>query len=251
MILRLNSLKMTQIKYYLIAIVLIINILGCKKSQENPAGNIIVNISLQDQYGYNSSDKSGISIDLSSGTKSYSGITNTQGTCTFETMTSGLYRFKLNKTGYISNSSSPEISHKSDSIQTVASFEMTQIPTYNLTIDSIAFSTENDQRLFSYGNIINIDRPPSIQFGFIAYFGDNNQVSKDNYLFYHFGSILYYQITGTKYMSWVTAIVYPLLSSTNSTLYVRFYPKEKYFDWTTIRTESYGTPSGVFKWVIK
>jgi len=97
----------------------------------------------------------------------------------------------------------------------------------------------------------NIKGLPKIQYSTIVYFSNNINVSKDNYLFYHFGAVMYFYINCNNCQIQVSNWIYPYLVPPGyDTLYVRVYPRAAYPEWLDIREDAFGIPSEVYKWVV-
>ena len=129
-----------------------------------------------------------------------------------------------------------------------------EIPNYQISFDSIKRKPviEDNLRLYGYGKLHNTKGLPKIQYQSIAYFSNKVGVSKDDYLFYHFGAIIIHYINGDNCQIWITNCTNSYLVPPGyDTLYVRIYPIATYPEWLEIREEAFGVPSDVYKWVIQ
>ena len=236
----------------ILLLVCLILFFGCKKDDE--LNNVTMNIKLIDENDYEIENSNNIIVILTRGQENYAGSTNSNGNCIFENLPYGVFKVELKKNGFISESISPELLYyENDSID-VYKFKMLEIPQYTVSIDSITRSYEMDyeRRLYAYGVLNNTKGIPKVQYRLISYFSDSEDVSKDNYSFYHYTSILGGKIEDDNtcelmITNWVNSFIVPPEADT---LYVRFYPCAQYSDWIPIREEAFGTPSDVFKWIV-
>ena len=234
-----------------IATICLFVLLGCNKEDE--LGEVIVKIKLIDENEYEMENKSGINVVLTRGQEKYSSTTNSLGESYFDNLPYGIFNVELEKEGYISDLCTPSIEyHDNDSIDFFR-FNMLEIPKYSVKIDSIIRKRDMDydSRLYAYGKLQNKKGIPKVQYRLITYFGDKENVSKDNFQFYHYTAILGWKIEGNNcelmITNWVNSFIVPPEADT---LYVRFYPCASYFDWIPIREQAFGTPSDVFKWIV-
>ena len=87
---------------------------------------------------------------------------------------------------------------------------MLEIPDIKITIDSIEISPDFDYtwRLFAYGKLFNAQVPPRMQYDGIVYFGDTENVSKDDYILYHYAAIIKHYIDGDNCQIWLTRWIF-------------------------------------------
>ncbi|MBW6536947.1 MAG: hypothetical protein K0B11_18205 [Mariniphaga sp.] len=205
---------------------------------------------LIDQNWLPLSDHSGIAITLSRGSELFEGVTDEKGKFVFYDLPYGIFDVSLEKDGFISDLIQPEITHhKGDSVWS-HSFNMVEIPHFRLTIDSIIIDPAFGQKLLAYGTISETRGEPPHQYGMRVFFSDSPDVSKDNYLYYHFGTILKRLINDGYYEMWITNWYGRLIQGDFDTLYVRVYPCAFYNEWLKLREEGLGTPAEVFEWVV-
>lgn len=235
----------------IISLICLILFFGCNKEDE--LSDVTLNIKLIDENDYPVENGSNIIVTLTRGQENYSETTTSNGNCTFESLPHGVFNVELKKDGFISEYIAPKLSYyEIDSID-VHQFKMLEIPQYTVSIDSITRSYEMDYetRLYGYGTLHNIKGIPKIQYRLIAYFSDNEDVSKNNYTFYHYTTILGWKIANNScelmITNWVNSFIVPPEADT---LYVRFYPCARYPDWGPIREEAFGSPSDAFKWIV-
>ncbi|MCA1761211.1 MAG: hypothetical protein LC658_15690, partial [Bacteroidales bacterium] len=195
---------------------------ACEKEEE--LHDIEVKVQLIDENGYSLDDRSGVAITLSRGSETFHGISDDQGKSVFSDLPYGIFNVLLEKEGFISDLIQPEITnHKGDSVWSY-DFRMVEIPNYRLRIDSIIIDPAFGKKLLAFGEIYNTKGLPAIQLGMRVFFGDTPDVSKDNYLYYHFGTIMKRLINDGYYEMWITNWYGSLIQGDFDTLYVRVYP---------------------------
>ncbi|SHJ06836.1 hypothetical protein SAMN05444280_11089 [Tangfeifania diversioriginum] len=218
---------------------------ACEKELQD----IEVEVKLIDENDYPLADQSGAKIILSRGNEAYTGITDENGRYVFHSFPYGIFNVSLEKEGFISDISQPElVNHKGDSVW-VHQFRMVEVPHFQLTIDSIVEQDFGD-KLLAFGELFNTRGEPAHQYGARVFFSNTPDVSKDNYLYYHFGTLLKRLIHGGRYEMWITSWFGSLIQGDYDTLYVKVYPCAFYNDWLTLREEGLGTPSEVFEWKV-
>lgn len=226
-------------------------LLSCHKNEVQ--NNVVIEVKLIDENEYLISDNSGINITLSGEKQKFNGNTDSNGKCTFYDFPVGKFKVELEKSGFISQFIAPELTTHIDDSTNVHSFKMLEIPRYQLALDSIRKENVQDNHLLvAKGKINNMKGLPKIQYSAIAYFNSTNKVSKVDYLFYHFVSILNPTIIGNsceyRITNWTNTYIVP---PTASSLFVKIYPRATYPEWTEIREEAFGTPSDVFEWHVQ
>lgn len=231
-----------------LCLLLIVVLIACEK--EEGLQDIEVSVKLIDQNWYPLTDYSGVSVTVTRGNETYQGITNEHGKYVLSKLPYGIFNVKLEKDGFISELIRPEIiNHTSDSVW-LHSFRMVEIPNFGLTIDSIFLKSRNEDRAFAYGDITDLKGMPAVQYGLRLFFSNTPDVSKDNYQFYHFGTIMGRLIKNGRYEMWISNFSGGILEGDYDTLYVRVYPCAFYTEWTKLRKEGLGIPAEVFKWVL-
>lgn len=232
----------------LIFLILFIVPAACEKEENSHDTEVTVN--LIDQNWVTLSDHSGVAITLSRGRELFQGLTDEQGKSVYYDLPYGIFDVSLDKEGFISDLIQPEITHhKGDSVW-LHSFDMVETPHFKLIIDSIIIDPAFGQKLLAFGTISDTRGEPPHQYGMRVFFGDTPDVSKDNYLYYHFGTILKRLINDGYYEMWITNWHGSLIQGDFDTLYVSVYPCAFYREWTTLRKEGLGTPAEVFEWVV-
>ncbi|WP_163324864.1 hypothetical protein [Draconibacterium mangrovi] len=234
----------------LIPFICLVFLFACDKENEWP--ELVINVQLIDENENASDDHSGVAITLTRGEEQFNGVTDSKGDCVFPDFPYGIFAVELEKNGFVTFDTYPKLTyHINDRVNTF-SYKMNEVPQYRIELDSITKPEDGEwSRMFAYGRIYNMkDQPPSYYHA-IAYFNTTNDVSKDNYSFFHYAGILLDEVVGDTREIWITNYAYGYLIPENTeTLYVRLYPCAKYFDWGTIRDEALGEPSEVFEWVI-
>lgn len=234
---------------FLILICFCVFVLGCKKDNDLP--NLVLKIKLFDENGYSVSDKSDIKILLSRGLESFHGVTDSKGECSFSNFPYGIFNVQLEKNGFISEFMNPELTYHENDTLDVHTYNMVEIPNFEIIIDSITKSTSSYDGYFGYARLKSTNGKPLIQYNSRVYFSDKNDVSKDNYLFFLYGPILAWFIDGDNCIVWIRDMHSDNpVPSGYETLYVRIYPKAFNGDWYLFREEALGKPSEVFKWKV-
>ncbi len=247
-----NSTKMRILGTVKLIISVGIFLLASCKKQETPT-NIVVNVNLIDENEYVITNNSGINITLSDGQENFMGVTGSNGECTFNNLPYGTFNVKFEKSGFISEYINPVLSHNENDSINFHSYKMLEIPNFEISLDSINRKSKvgDNSRLYGYGKLHNTKGLPKIQYETIVYFSNNINVSKDNYLFYHFGAVMIFYINGNNCQIWMSnPLISYLVPPGYDTLYVRVYARAAHPEWLDIREEAFGVPSDVYKWVI-
>lgn len=231
-----------------IFLLLFIVSVACEKEED--LQDIEVKVQLIDENGYSLDDRSGVAIKVSRGSETFHGVSDKLGKYVFHDFPYGIFNVSLEKDGFISDLIQPEITnHKGDSVWSY-DFRMVEIPNYRLRIDSIIIDPAFGKKLLAFGEIYNTKGLPAIQLGMRVFFSNTPDVSKDNYLYYHFGTILKRLIDDGYYEMWITSWYGSLIQGDFDTLYVRVYPCAFYNEWLKLREEGLGTPAEVFEWMV-
>ena len=236
---------------YIVLLIFCLFVLGCEKENENP--NLIIKAKLIDENGYALVDNSGINVRLIRGQELYQGTTDSKGECSFPDFPYGIFNVQFEKNGYISEYRNPQLTYHDTDTLNVFSYNLVEIPKYEIVIDSI---TENRSPIYlscyyGYARFIKINSMPLWQYDLKVYFSDTSDVSSEKYLFFHYGIILRYLIDGNKCIVVIRSDGEKTeIPPGYESLYVRFYPKARNGDWYMIRDEALGKPSEVFKWKV-
>lgn len=224
-------------------------VLGCKR--ENDGSNLVLKIKLFDENGFSVSDESGTKILLSRGQETFQGVTDSKGEYRFRNFPYGIFNVQLERKGFISEFKNPELTYQDNDTLDVHTYNMVEIPNFEIIIDSITKSTSSYDGYFGYAKLKSTNGKPLIQYNSRVYFSDKNDVSKDNYLFFLYGPILTSFINGDECIVWIRDMHSDNpVPSGYETLYVRIYPKAFNGDWYLFREEALGKPSAVFKWKV-
>ena len=242
-----QSLSVAGILRMLFPVLVFLSFFGCEKEQ--PLPDATVKVKLYDENWREVTDNSGVEVSLIRGDEKYQGVTDGRGELLFSRMPYGVFQVSLKKEGFVSYDIAPELTvHEDDSVD-VHPFMMYQVPGFTVAFDSLWLAPNNRERFYGSGKFLRYNGPPLIQYNAIVYFGTDSNVSKDNYLFLHYGAIIIHYITGDRFTIWITNWVNQFLVPAGyDKLYVRVYPVAPYHDWITIRNEALGTPSEVFEW---
>lgn len=161
----------------------IIFLSGCQPDKEIIKGSISGFIRTFDQSSVPVEDQSGVTVNLYKDTALLeSQYTDPEGKYTFETVPYGTYRIDPAKDGYVSVWDPSLVHHIGGYSPTLANYQLYEIPTYVLTIDSITYDTVNDYILFYVKFNGDTLLPPSV-YGYIlrAFAGPGQDVNMDNY----------------------------------------------------------------------
>ena len=224
---------------------------GCERDEVVLTGEITGYLKVYDENSYSISEKDKFEITLKNDSLTESCITDDAGWFSFKNIPNGNYSAEVKKDGFIQDEKKVVIHHIGGYSPTFKAITMHRIPQFQISIDSIIVEPTYGERLWAYSHISNYTDLPKIQYEVMVYFNDTENVSKDDYLFYHYGSILPRNILGDQCIMWVSMWDYNFLYPDGyDSLYVRGYPRANYLDWFTLREEAFGTPSEVFKWKI-
>lgn len=134
---------------------------ACEKKEGFQDIDVIVK--LTDQNWYPGTDHSGVTVALTQGNGTFKGITNENGKSVFPKLPYGIFNVTLEKEGYIPDLIGPlVINNTSDSVWSYF-FQMVEIPSFRITIDSIFYKSKMDDRAFAYGNITGLKGMPAVQ----------------------------------------------------------------------------------------
>lgn len=247
---KLNSMKIAKTIGFLFLICATL-LFSCKKEDE--LNDVAVKVTLIDENESPIGDNSGVGVVLSRGQEKFQATTDVNGQCVFPGFPFGIFNVKLEKEGFISEYIHSELTHHENDSIAVHSFKMLEMPDIKISIDSITIRPDEGYnfRLWAYGKLYNAEGTPRIQYNGIAYFGDHENVSKDDYILYHYCAIVKHYIKGNNCQIWITNWRFSnLVPPGYDALYIRFYPVPPYPEWLTIREEALGEPSDVFEWIV-
>jgi hypothetical protein len=194
---------------------------SCSKEKELLKGDIIGKITLFDQNFNASADNSGVQIALYSDSTFLAGITtDMRGFYRFEDINYGKYRIDILKENYIKPENLYTFNHVGGYSPTIYDGSLHKIPDYLLTIDSLkVLSPDNEILVFLKVN--NDTIIPFSYYSLIGYYGNNAEVSKDNYSGIVTGIVSGWVMT-SPYKA--PAIIYDFYENFPSeTFYIRFY----------------------------
>lgn len=236
---------------YIVLLIFCLFVLGCEKENENP--NLIIKAKLIDENGYALVDNSGVNVRLIRGQELYQGTTDSKGECSFPDFPYGIFNVQFEKNGYISEYRNPQITYHDTDTSNVFSYNLVEVPKYEIVIDSITKSRHqySTNGYYGYARLKNMKGKPSIQLSSRVYFSDKSDVSSEKYLFFHYGPMLIFLINGDKCIVWIRSDgEKTYIPPGYDTLYVRVYPIALNGDWYIVREEALGKPSEVFKWKV-
>lgn len=235
---------------YIVLLIFCLFVLGCEKENENP--NLIIKAKLIDENGYALVDNSGVNVRLIRGQELYQGTTDSKGECSFPDFPYGIFNVQFEKNGYISEYRNPQLTYHDTDTSNVFSYNLVEIPKYEIVIDSIKRSNKIlYDSYFGYARLKNTKGKPYIQYDSRVYFSDKSDVSAEKYLFFLYGPMLIFHMDGDKCIVWIRHFGSgDIIPPGYETLYVRVYPNALNLDWHIIREEAFGKPSEVFKWKV-
>lgn len=172
-----------MVKYTHIVFALLILLFSCQKEEEPLTGTITGRMTIYDQHYKSQSDCSGIAVNLYSEADLISSIlTDTKGGFEFENIPYGKYKIELEKDKYIQGWDPPYIYHVGGYSPSFASTGIFEIPTYQVSLDSVGYYSTAYRLLF----FLKVDGDTvisgnSFNHVFIVFLGTTPEVSKDNF----------------------------------------------------------------------
>jgi hypothetical protein len=155
---------------------------GCQPDKEIIRGSIAGFIYALDQSAVLLNDHSGVVVKLYKDSSLIdTKITDANGKYTFDAIPYGKYRIDPEKEGYVPDWDQPVVHHIGGYSPTLVNYRVYEIPTYELTIDSISFDPIN--YFFSIYVKFNGDTIlPATNYGYIirAFAGATPGANKDN-----------------------------------------------------------------------
>jgi hypothetical protein len=242
---------------------MLILLTACREEELLMTGRINGQMKMYDQTGTYLPDHSGIEVNLMQGNSIVAtDVTNVRGGYLFENIPYGRYRILLSKEKYVQAWNPPSFDHVGGYAATSIDRNMFEIPTYELTLDSISYYYLYEPVYFIHlkvnGDTVIKRNPPG--YPFIVYAGTTDDVSRDNYTSIGYGLLRdyvgYYPSQGTP------VAVYGYLSFNNmspliqnvftDTVWLRIYPLANGQNYPVLRfyPEALGTPSNVIRFVI-
>jgi hypothetical protein len=228
----------------------------CRKDKL-PTGDIAGRIILRNNDYTLPSDRSGVEIKLYKDTlMEEAAYTNTAGTYHFTDKIYGKYRLMMNVEKYMvsgSYSSGFSFYHIGGECPTIVKeFTFYEIPSFNLTVDSIKVNPNGDYPIYLY---VKVDggtaKPNALLIGFCS---NSKNVSKDNYIAIARGEFGDYAFTSTAMIRVpVWAFLHNMDASffqylTSDTIFIRLYPVAYGQDlYKPINFQALGEPSDVIK----
>jgi hypothetical protein len=180
-----------MVKYTHIVFALLILLPACQKDEEIISGTITGRMAIYDQNYKSQTDRSGIIVNLFQ-QNDLIGSTSTDpdGGYLFENIPYGKYVIGLRKDKYIQGWAPPAIYHVGGYSPTFSSLSVSEIPTYQISLDSIGFYSPNYQ--FIYHLKVDGDTVVSgaaYRYSFIVFAGNTPDVSRDNFILMGKGSL--------------------------------------------------------------
>jgi hypothetical protein len=173
-----------KIKYTHFILSLILLLANCQKDEEIITGAIAGKIYSYDQYGKMVPDQSGVTVTLSRDTGLVAtAVTDARGQYSFEDLPYGKYAVSLEKNLFIQSWGTKTVYHAGGYSPTLANYDMNEIPTYELSLDSVGYYAEA-YRLIVYlkfnGDTVLPDNSNGMRLTVFA--GNSPEVTKDNYV---------------------------------------------------------------------
>lgn len=233
---------------------------ACTK-QEIITGKIIGRISVFNQSCVSVQDRSGVLVNLlQEGSIVKSDTTDPAGKYLFENISYGKYKIYLKKDNYIQGWAPPFIYHVGGYSPTYTSSGIYEIPTYDLTLDSMGYDpVERDLLIYLKFNGDTAITYNLYGYPFVAYAGNSPDVSKDNYITKGNGILrdyLYVNSSDIAVPVYGKANIYsfnpPVKNVITGTVYLRIYPLangQGYSTSTLFYPEALGKPSNVISFI--
>ncbi len=169
-----------KITWLFIILLLLSN--GCSKNKEILTGDIMGRIVIYNEDYSSPQDRSGVLVSLYKDTALLStSFTDVRGMYLFENLEYGKYRIDIEKEGYVKTRGNSYIYHVGGYSPTLTDGAIFQIPSFNLTIDSVKVLTS----VFEVKFYLKIDGDtliPYYWYPLIGFCSNSPDVSKDNYL---------------------------------------------------------------------
>jgi hypothetical protein len=252
-----------MVKYKHIVFVLLILLPGCQKEDEPLTGMITGRMTIYDQYHKSLSDRSGITVNLFQETDVIgSTITDPRGAYKFENIPYGKYKIELKKDKYIQAWTPPVIYHVGGYSPSFASSSVFEIPTYQLSLDSVGYYSPDNRFLI----FLKIDGDTVLSgtetySRFILFAGNTPEVSRDNFISMGKGYLSDWEWTTYQHLKKVTLHgmleMYDNFGSIeefkSGSIYIRIYPlaNGQGYGVDQFFPEALGKPSNVISFVWK
>lgn len=250
-------------KYTHIVFALLILLPACQKEEEPLTGTITGRMTLYDQHYKSQSDRSGIAVNLFNEADLISSTTtDPKGGYQFENIPYGKYKIELKKDKYIQGWAPPFFYHVGGYSPTFASSGIFEIPTYQVSLDSLGYYSPNSRLLF----FLKIDGDTvvpgnSYNHVFIVFLGTTPEVSRDNYTLMGKGYLSDWNWTSFQVLPKVAVHgmmdIYNFNANTdqlgNGVIYMRLYPlaNGQGYSIDQFYPEALGKPSNVISFVWK
>ncbi len=225
---------------------------GCETNDKTIlSGDIIGMVYLIDEYDHYLSDRSGINVNLIFDDIPVMYTTTDQiGRFYFENIPYGTYRIDLGKEGFVKSLSSHTVYHVGGYSPTQMKYNLYEVPTFELVIDSIEFKGSNESSAI-YLQLIGVtEMPESGYFTIRCFCSDTPDVSKNNFVTVDPGWIWMYP----EYIIDQAAIANAILGFyqvESDSMYLRIYPQARGQGYDDYSEESLGKPSNVIRFRIK
>lgn len=173
-----------KLKPALFIIALFLLLANCQKDEEIITGDIAGKIYIYDQYGIMASDQSGVTVTLFHDTALVATeLTDTRGQYGFKDLPYGKYQISLQKNLFIQTWEKKKVFHAGGYSPTIADYHMYEIPTYELTLESVGYYA-NDYRLIVHLKFNGDTILPQNSYGMPlrVFAGNSPDVSRDNFV---------------------------------------------------------------------
>jgi hypothetical protein len=235
---------------------------GCKDTEPpDLSGDIIGMVTLYDENSFPVEDRSGVNVEIKNDKSSFSTSSDQDGDFSFTNIPFGKYRIKLSREGFQDCNGESyetlekyEFYHLGGKSPTLLNYNLFEIPGYVYQLDSGLYLGEY-QECFIFCPLPFENQGTSYKYyNLVCFFNDQSSVSKDDYLFYYFGLVNFYQFTQIQYEPPFIRIpeVYALSSYMADSIYIRIYPVSQCESpYAPLRFESLGGPSNVIGFPVK
>ncbi len=172
-----------KLKYACFIIAIILLLLNCKKEEELITGEIAGKIYSYDQYGNMLPDQSGVTVNLFRDTGLLAKAeTDSRGQYGFENLPYGKYGISLEKNLFIQTWGTKTVYHAGGYSPTLTNFNMYEIPTYVLSLDSLSYNAEYNKLIIHLKLNGDTVLPSNYGMPLRVFAGNSLEVSKDNYV---------------------------------------------------------------------
>jgi hypothetical protein len=214
-------------KKHLFTLLILVFLGGCKKNEELLIGDITGVVSTFNQDNLLSNDQSDVRVFLLKDSVLVdSTLTDLYGQYIFHHLPYGKYNIDLKKENFLQSNASHYFNHVGGYSPTIARFDQFEIPTFQVTVDSI-WLIQSEYQLHLFVRINDNELVPAGFYWLDGFAGKTPDVSKDNYIAL-VGGCIYNDFERPPFTSSVKCLIYSFLPEIEAlksdTIYFRFYP---------------------------